>query len=491
MGQSTRSAGRTIARNTIFGILGTLVIKVATVSFQVFVINTLGQNNYGQYGTVAAWTSLFAVVGDMGISRYLAREIARDPSKKDELFWDTVLLRFVFAILCTLITVGGAILLTDYSLELREAIGIFCLTYFVQVLMAPLQSILTGHERMDVVNILNVVMQLLFMAFSVIFLLMGLGFVWLFIGGIINMPLIVAFQFWWVRRLKIQPPPFKLNRDLWLKIVTASLPFAAIQVSLSFSFRADTVLQSHFKIPFDDIGWYFAAYQLVFTMLGFVQNFTEAVMPTLSREHATNPGSIKPWYFNTSRVMFALGLPVGVGGILLADKMIAFLFRPQILPAAVPLAILVWDIPFVMYHAFCGNVAQSMQKEKRAAYIYGSLGIFNVLMNLFLIPRFGVIGSAFVTVMTDMFGAMQYYVFLRHELGAGLQFSRFVRIIIGCALMGLVLLLLRDRLNVILVILIGGAVYMTFAFTSGVFSPQERQRLVGMVTNRLAKLRPA
>ncbi len=486
-----RSAGRTIARNTLFGILGTLVVKVATISFQVFVINTLGQNEYGQYGTVAAWTSLFAVLGDMGIARYLSREIARDPAKKDELFWDAVLLRFIFAIVCTIVTVGGALILTDYNTEIRIAIGIFCLTYFVQVLMAPLQSIMTGNERMDAVNILNVVMQLLFMAFSVAFLLAGLGFVWLFIGGLINMPIIVAIQFWLVRRLKMQPPRFRLNHAMWMPIIMASLPFAAIQISLSFAFRADTVLQGQFGVPFDDIGWYFAAYQLVFTMLGFVQNFTEAVMPTLSREHAANPESIKPWYFNASRVMFALGLPIGFGGLLLSDKIIELLFRPEILPAAVPLAILVWDIPFVMYHAFCGNVAQSMQKERRAAYIYGSLGIFNVGLNLFFIPLFGVIGSAFTTVLTDMFGALQYYVFLRDELGPGLQFARFLRILVGCALMGIVLLLLRDVVNVLLLIPIGGLVYLGFAFVSGVFSPEERERLVGIVTRRLAKLRPA
>jgi O-antigen/teichoic acid export membrane protein len=487
-----RSAARTIARNTLFGILTTLVLKFGTILFNIFIVNHLGEGEIGQYAVVLGWASLFSVLGDMGVQRYLAREIARVPEKKDELFWDSVMLRFFFAILCTGVTVAGAVALTDFTPEMQWGVAIFCLTYFVQVLMSPLHSILAGNERLDLVNLTNVLMNLFYMGLSVLFFLSGgEGFVWLLLAGVINMPLVVLIQYSFIRRLKLQPPRFRINRRLWWGLVRASLPFAAIQLALSLSFRVDTVLLNRFGVADGFIGWYSIAYtQLVLMMLNFAQTFTEAVMPTLSREHAANPEAIKPWYFNASRLIVALALPIAVGGMLMADKIIAFLYEPGIAPAAVALAILVWDIPFVMYHAFCGNVTQSIQQEGHAARIYTLMAIFNVTLNLLLIPRFGIIAAAFVTVLTDAFGALQYYFVLRRALGPGLQFHRFLRIGLSSAVMAGVLLLLRDSLHVLPLIALAGVIYLGIAWLSGVFTPEERERLVGMVARRL-RLRTA
>src|SRR5688572_20870708 len=107
-----RSAGRTIARNTIFGIGAQLALKIANSALTIMLVRSIGDAGYGQYSIVFAWTALFSVIGDLGITQYLGREIARNPNKTNELFWDTVALRFILGVICTITTIGGALLLT-------------------------------------------------------------------------------------------------------------------------------------------------------------------------------------------------------------------------------------------------------------------------------------------------------------------------------------------------------------------------------------------
>ncbi|MBZ0299363.1 MAG: oligosaccharide flippase family protein, partial [Anaerolineae bacterium] len=137
---TSRSAGRIIARNTLFGVGAQLALRVASFIFTVLVVRTLGDEKFGQYSIVLAWAGLFSVIGDLGINQYLAREIASKKSASEALFWDTVVLRLMLAVAASIITVGGALLLTDYTSDIILGIALFTATYFFMALVAPVQS---------------------------------------------------------------------------------------------------------------------------------------------------------------------------------------------------------------------------------------------------------------------------------------------------------------------------------------------------------------
>ncbi len=486
--QPKRSAIRTIARNTIWGISAQFALKGANFLFSVLIVRTLGGEQFGQYWIVLAWTGLFSVIGDLGITQYLTREIARDGRRTEELFWDTVFLRLVLAILCTAITVGAAIALTNYSSEIIWGMLIFCLTYFFQIIIAPLNSILVGNERIDIASALNVVMQVLWMIFSGLFLVLGLGFDWILIAGVINLPIVLALQIWFVRRNQLSPPRFRLNRALWWSVIKAGLPFGFTQLALSFAFRVDTIVLSSYVTEYE-VGLYNVAYNLVLTLHGLNSSFGQAIMPTLAREHARDPQSILPWYYRSVKLLLFLGLPVAVGGMVTAGHIVGFLYQPEIAPAAVALAILIWDLPFVMYHSFCGQIANSITREGSAARIYITLGIFNLGLNLLLVPRLGIIGAAFATVTTDLLGAALYYLMYRRTFGAGLGLNRLIRIPAAAGIMGVLAYALRDQ-HLFLIIPTAGAAYLALVWALRVFSLQEREQFVGLIQRRL-RLKPA
>jgi O-antigen/teichoic acid export membrane protein len=200
-------------------------------------------------------------------------------------------------------------------------------------------------------------------------------------------------------------------------------------------------------------------------------------MPSLAREHAINPDSIRPWYYRSVKAILFFVLPMAVGGMVLADKIVVTLFDYDFLPAAIALAILVWDLPFVTFDSLCGNLSASMRREKNSARIYGSLGIVNVILNLILTPLFGIIGASFATVLTDLTGSAQFYAFFRRELGPGLGFRQLARLAGCAAAMGVLIYFLRDW-NLFLVIALGACVYVALVWVSGVLTPEERARLL-------------
>jgi O-antigen/teichoic acid export membrane protein len=272
-----------------------------------------------------------------------------------------------------------------------------------------------------------------------------------------------------------------------MALLRFGLPFAFIQVSLTFAFRFDTlVLERNFQE--DVVGWYNAAYTLTRSFLIITSAFSVALVPTMAREYVLDPKAIRPWYFRSVKFIALMGLPLATGGMILADKIIPFLYGKDFYPAILAFAILIWDTPLLMYTSICGNFTTAMKKEAVVAWIYGSEGLFNILMNLLLIPRYGILAASTVTVATELVGAILFYRLFRRELGAGLGFTSMTRLGFSVVLMGVAVSMLRD-MNIFFLVPVGVVLYGLLIWALNVLTPEE-QNLLANSFQRVKKFLP-
>lgn len=477
-----RSASRIIARNTAFGAAAQIALRGANVIFNILVVRQLGGENFGQYSVVLAWSAIFAVLGDLGITTYMTREVARDHAKANTLFWDVAVLRFLLAIVTAIITVSGAII-KPYDQEIIIGIALFTTSYFLMAIIAPLGSIVAGNERVDIISMLTIMGQMIFLALGTIFVLSGFGFLSLIVASLITMviglvPLVLV-----IRRFKYSPPPFQIHAATWWPLIRAGLPFAFIQLSLTYAFDFDTlILESNFSA--ETVGFYRAAYNFTRSLLIFTTAFSGAVGLTLTRENTTNPDAVRPWYYRSVKFLVFIGLPLAVGGSLLAREIMVTLYGTAYAPSAVAFAILIWDTPLLMYTSLCGQIIASILLEGRAARIYACAAALNIGLNLFLIPRYGLIAASFVTLATELTSASLFYLLFRHAIGPGLGFGRLARLAACAAAMGVVVWVLRPyaqgALTTAAIIGAAGVVYIVLVWVSGALTGEERDLLTGL-----------
>jgi O-antigen/teichoic acid export membrane protein len=483
--QPQRSAGQRILRNTLFGMGAQAMLRILGFAFNILVIRTLGDSEFGLYSVVLAWAGLFSVIGDMGITQYMTREIARDPERANTLFWNTAAMRFLLAIVAIVVTILAAIA-KPYDTQIVLAIALYTSSYFLQALLAPLQSIIAGNERLDFLSATVVIGQIIFMVSGGLFLFAGLNFVWLVIASLLNLPVLIGLCLWFVRRYRLQPPRFKLTPRLWPNLLVAGAPFAIVQLALTFNFHIDTLILETFKSA-EMVGWYNAAYHLTRSFLILTSALIIAMPVTLAREHAHDPETVLPWYYRVTKFMLFLGLPLAVGGMLLADKIIVLLYGTEYAPAAIAFAILIWDTPLLMYTALCGNLTTAIKKEQRAMTVYLSLAALNLVLNLIFIPTYGLVAASITTVAAELTGAILFYLFFRREFGAGLGFQHMVRLAIAALLMGFVVYLLRDY-SLLINIGVSGIFYLVVVWLIGALTVEERAMLTGVVKRKVGGL---
>ena len=105
----------------------------------------------------------------------------------------------------------------------------------------------------------------------------------------------------------------------------------------------------------------------------------------------------------------------------------------------------------LVFTSFCGNMTTIISEERAAARIYTINTVANVILNLYAIPRFGLVGAALVTVITDFIGALQFHFLLKPKLHLPNMTWMFLRVLIASVLMGVVVRLAGD-LNLFLLI---------------------------------------
>lgn len=464
--------GKTIFRNATFITFGAIALKGLSFLFNIFVIRRLGGDRFGQYSIVLGFVGLFSIFAELGMSQYVMREIARDRSAKERLFWNLVAVRFLLAILGMVgITAAGSAF--GYSTEILLGIFIFTTTFLLAAFLQPILEVLTAYERLDYVTVVNFIGRFVFMLFGGVLLYMGGSYLWLVVAGLVQIPIQIALALWAAQRHGIRLLPIRLDLNSWPSLIRSGIPFGLISLFLGIAFSIDTVMLSWYE-PDYVVGWYNVAYGLVPSLLIFFRGFKTAIVPSLTRTYAVDPGQVNPWYHRSVKFIMMTSLPIAVGGMLVAFPMIRFLYTDEFIPSGLALQILIWDVPFLMFASFCGNMTTIVSEEKAAARIYGINTIANVILNLYAIPRFGLVGAAMVTVITDLIGALQFHFLLSRKLSLPNMVPTLVRVIIAALVMAIAIWPARG-LHLFAQVTLGVFVYTVGVLTLRLIDDEERE----------------
>jgi O-antigen/teichoic acid export membrane protein len=485
----TSQHSRVILKNTTFITVGSFILRGVNLLFSILIVRRLGDDRFGQYSTVLAFVGLFQIFAELGISQYVMREIARDITKTQRYFWNLVVLRLILAFVGIIGITLGAVAM-GYPRELVIGVLIMTTSYLLSAFEAPLESVLSAHARFDYISLITIIGRVTFILFGGAFLLLGWSYIWLIFASLLSLIPQIIFAFAAARKNNYLDLNIVVTPPTWGTLIRNGLPFGLISLTLSITFGIDTVMLSRFQ-PDEVVGWYRAAYNLVFSMLVISDSFKTAIVPTLSKTYAENPAEVQFWFYRIVRVFLAITVPISVGGMLLSFPMVHFFLGVEYMPAAVALQILIWDIPFLTFQGVCGNITTIVNLEKKAALVYTLTSIANVAMNLYAIPRYGMIGASLVTVLTDFVAVALFYLILKESLKLPGILTAFAKVTLAVLIMAGVVYYLRD-LSWVIALVTGAFVYITFLFLLRLPDETERQiitKILAGIKKRLLQLK--
>jgi O-antigen/teichoic acid export membrane protein len=190
------------------------------------------------------------------------------------------------------------------------------------------------------------------------------------------------------------------DRAMWRDIQSAALPLGFFMIALNTYTYIDTVILGLMRTD-AEVGWYAASYR-VYEGLTYAPSILAAVLtPRLSYLFGHDRPAHRAMLTRALLASTALGVVLGGCAVLAAAPIITLLFGSRYAAAALPLQILAGGALFVFATWILHAAAISTNLDRRLLLttIVG-LGT-NVALNIALIPRYGINGAAWATVLAE------------------------------------------------------------------------------------------
>ena len=452
-----------IAKNT--GVFFTAQVISAVLSFFFFThaSRSLGVENFGILSFALAITGIIGVLNDLGLGPVIIREVSKDKSLADKYSGNVITLKIILSVITFILIVLFANLF-DYPDKTIKVIYLLGLAVICKAFGGIFESIAQAYEKMEY-NAISLILNggIMFsgalLAVNQKFDIIGFALIYLFAAVIST-----VYNFAVCTR-RFAKPKIGVDLDFLKDVLKEALPFALITVFTMILHWIDTVMLSFIKG--DAVaGWYNTAYRLFFVLLMIPSALNVAIFPVMSRLHVSSKDALKFAYEKSFKYLTIIAIPIGVGGTLLAEKIILLIFGNQYQPAVIIFQILILSAVFVFMGTPASSLLNSTNRQVELAKIVGVSVVLNIFLNFLLIPKYSYIGAGIATTISTLL--ILFLVIIRAaKIGYSIPVYKIAELTLKAIISGLIMgvfVICFKSINLFLLILLSAIIYFTILY---------------------------
>ena len=475
-------------------------------------VRGLPQTEYGIFKLVGSFVTIGVSVCLLGMDRAFLRYGAELIIRKnlDALFFllkRMVLIRIsALSILVVAIYVSREFLSNIFHITLLQQCDLFLmLLILILTGVNSLWGIAFQHARLDQVQAsINLILArvLLLLGYTYViwmgFGLSGILFVWFFSSFFSTVYFSITNR-QWIRQnrrgLTVNLKRFEGLERSFVKRVGrfSSYAYVAQLVNLFKDLTVDNVVIAYYLGPKE-----VALYSLATVLINFAMSLNPAsrlrtVFQPIFVERHTENNSEAPLIRGFQimiKLTFFTCLPVLAMLTIFGDKIIAFLFSSEYLAAVVPMTWLAFFMLFGSLEYPFITLLNTVEKNQ-IILVGGIFSVYNLVMNIILIPKLGIQGAAIATGSARLLEFLFFWTatkkFVRLKIRfPWVSFGKTVMNLCPCLVCcWLIKPLINNLIGLLVVCLLSAALYLFCSILNKIFSADERDSINARVGKRL------
>ncbi len=385
-----------IAINTISQLIGKAVGAAATFVVTFLVARQLGASGYGDFVKITTYVAFFYLLADFGVNAVYLQQADAKTSWPALIHIRTIcgLLLIAVAIMIVWLLPGSGT--AGYTSFVKLGVLLFSPTILFQAWITTGNAIFQKKLRYDLAT-----RAILAGSLVTVGLLWVMLFFWhipgvtgallsLVAGSIVTAALTMYFA------LRSHPLPAERisGRDM-MRLFVPAIPLGMTLLFNLVYFRADSVVITLTRST-AEVGVYGLAYKVFEVVLVFPTFFMNAVYPIMLQQDRSQFKKI----FTNSFVFLCIISLVSLGAVWFAAPLLTFI-KSDFTPSVGALRVLSLGLPFFFVTSTTMWALIALKKQSALALIYGVSMIVNLVGNILLVPTYGFMAAAWITVVSE------------------------------------------------------------------------------------------
>jgi len=398
-------------KNIVLKFLSEALIRSLAFLFVIVTARYLGDLDYGHYSLAYFLAGLLTIFLDLGLNTVLIRDVSRNPSLLVRYAGNILSIKLLFFLLL-LFLAPGLLYVLGYSrdlilmvlLSMIYMLGVHLLDFFV--------ALTNSREKMEYELLIKGVYKPLVVALPIFFLWLGFG-LWGLFWSLIAAYGISCLLSGGIIWKKITPLNLLREKVLWKQLLRSAWPIGLSSLFMTVYARIDMVMLSLFGTSAAEIGWYSVPVKVIEMFSLFPMLIMAGLFPIFSVLTAEDREALKRTYQKALLYLTVISIPLVLSVYFLSDRGVIFFFGTPFTHSAPSLKILVFALPFIFLNYVLINTLIAMNQEKIITWGSGLAIVFNVGLNMVVLPRYGYLGASWTTVATEMLISICYFGFLQ------------------------------------------------------------------------------
>jgi O-antigen/teichoic acid export membrane protein len=398
-----------LMRNSFY-LLSARVITLALSFFYTMVLaRYLGVNEFGKLTVIMTFLSFFTLVCDFGLNRYIILKVSRTPELTGKYAINMIFLRvliglFAFGLMLVMIR------LMKYPKEISEPIFIAGFILIPSSIALTFDALFQAKERMGVSSLWQILSTGLTTLSGLLSIYLGLRIkgiiVFLFIATCLNLLIYLFISH--RANLVIRS---SMDKNFIRQSLRSAFPYAVISLLGFVYLKADTVMLSLMDTE-ASVGLFGASFRIIEGLWVVPLVLMTAYFPRMSRLSISDRNASLHLYRSSLTLLSILALPLGILCTIFSKEILELIYGSHYGEAAPILSILIWSLVFMYFNAPAGTMIQT--SDRFYQFIPFALGntLFNIALNLILIPKYSAIGASAARVASEITGLIILMVFV-------------------------------------------------------------------------------
>jgi O-antigen/teichoic acid export membrane protein len=311
--------------------------------------------------------------------------------------------------LLAILAMNGFTIMMQYGENTIAVVFILSLGILPYSLSMICDALFQGREKMHFIAYSNLLFSVIKIGLVMILLLHGLTLfqlAWLItltygIGTLIKL---------WFLIMDIGKPVLRIDPKFCVVMAKSTVTFLGINCVSAVMISFNTILLSKFSSEIE-VGFYNAATQLLIPVMLLFNSIVFSVYPVLCRSFESGMQKLQIQSQQLLEVIWTIVLPTVVALYFLGETLLIAIYgKSTFSESALVLQIIIWALILTSTAKVFGLVLVASMNEKKTLRILVIDLISLVVLGLFLVSQFGLIGSAVTMLLVRIVDFVQHYI---------------------------------------------------------------------------------